>query len=141
MLCVSSDPHIVVELLGWGTVAKGCTRLSVHGETMSAACLFSIFKVPSLLLRDDTLGEVRKNPGVAINPADLHVRNPHHTLCQSKFYFIPEAFVLFTKIVAFLLKKQQQQHAIKEEIFWEVLDPFPLITILIAMDSPSNHPT
>lgn len=29
-------------------------------ETRSAACLFSIFKVPSLLLRDATVGEVRK---------------------------------------------------------------------------------
>lgn len=41
---------------------------SVRGETRSAACLFSIFKVPSLLLRDATVGEVRKYPGGAINP-------------------------------------------------------------------------
>lgn len=91
--------------------------------------------MPSLLLRDDTLGEVRKNPGVAINPVYLHVRNPQQTRHQSNLYFILEAFVLFTKIVAFLLKKTRHE----EEIFWEVLDPFPLI-ILIAMDSASNHP-
>lgn len=68
---VSSAPHIVVELLRSGSMKKlraAEVSPSVRGETVSAACLFSIFKVPSLLLRDATVGEVRKYQGGAINP-------------------------------------------------------------------------
>lgn len=84
VLCESRDPHMVVQLLGRGAAGEGCRRRCARRDTVRAACLFSIFKVPSLLLRHDTLGEVRSSPRFAIN----RVRSPHRARCQSSLYFI-----------------------------------------------------